>query len=318
LIVNNAAGLITNAAIEYASFNGGVIIDVNSGITGTLFPRGTEQMKVNNLADALLIAETRGFNKLYLHSDLTIDGSEDLSGFHIVGQNHVQVDLIVENTPDVDNLRIERVNIHDSILDGDVSIRDCVVGDVSYVNGHIHDSGLYGTITLGGNKESVLANCYTIDQDNPPIVDMGGSGNDLAMPNYSGIVTIRNLSSATEEIGIGLLAGMVVLEATLTAGTVIVSGVGLLIDNSNGANVDSSSLLNATLIADTISDMVVDSSDNVSLKKALYGIMAALAGIANGGGSTQITFRNQGDTADALILNVDADGNRTSTIIGTP
>jgi hypothetical protein len=147
---------------------------------------------------------------------------------------------------------------------------------------------------------------------------MGGSGNDLAMPNYSGIVTIKNLSSATEEIGVGLLAGMVVLDSTLTAGTVIVSGVGLLTDNSNGANVDSSSLLNAALIADTISGTIIDTSGNVSLKKAIYGILAALAGIAGGGGTSQITFRNQGDTADALILNVDADGNRTSTIIGTP
>jgi hypothetical protein len=54
LIVNNAAGLISNSAIEYSSFNGGVSVNPLSPYSGTAFPTGTPQAPVNNLADALL------------------------------------------------------------------------------------------------------------------------------------------------------------------------------------------------------------------------------------------------------------------------
>ena len=47
LIVNNAAGLITNTAIEYSSFNGGVSIDVTSSNTGTVFPTGNTRPRLN-------------------------------------------------------------------------------------------------------------------------------------------------------------------------------------------------------------------------------------------------------------------------------
>lgn len=103
---------------------------------------------------------------------------------------------------------------------------------------------------MGGSRESVLESCYTIDQDNPPIVDMGSSGNDLAMPNYSGIVIIRNLQSADEEVGIGLNAGMVTFEDTVTAGTAIVAGNGEVINNAGpGFNLNVDALMNVHAIA---------------------------------------------------------------------
>lgn len=60
LIVNNAAGLITNAQIEFASFNGGVSVDLSGPYSGTVFPTGTPQRPVNNWLDAFTIAATRG------------------------------------------------------------------------------------------------------------------------------------------------------------------------------------------------------------------------------------------------------------------
>ncbi|MEA2036863.1 MAG: hypothetical protein U9O94_05105 [Nanoarchaeota archaeon] len=37
--------------------------------------------------------------------------------------------------------------------------------------------------------------CSTINLGSPPVIDMGGSGQDLVMPSYSGIVTTETLSS---------------------------------------------------------------------------------------------------------------------------
>jgi hypothetical protein len=249
LIVNNAAGLISNAQIEYSSFGGAITVDPNSSYTGTTYPVGTPQMPVNNLDDALLLAGVRGFTKIVLKDDIDFDDTYNLDGFTIQGLSEdviVQIDTIAS----VNDLRLENLTLQNSVLDGGVDIHDCIVRDVTYVNGTIQNSGLAGTITLGGNKKSVISDCYTVDQDDPPVIDMGGSGNDLAMPNYSGIVTFQNLTSASNELGVGLDAGMVTLDSTITAGTVIVSGIGLLSDNSTGtAYVNTDGILNADKVS---------------------------------------------------------------------
>lgn len=236
LIVNNAAGLITNTAIEYSSFQGAVHLDTTTSYTGTVFPVGTPQRPVNNLTDALLIASTRGFTKLMIYNDLTLDAAYDLDDYTIQGVSE-SVILTIDSIASVQDLTLRNLTIADSTLDGNVDVRDCLVRDVSYVDGYIHSCGLAGTITLAGGRKSVMADCYTVDQDDPPIIDMGASGNDLAMPNYSGIVTFQNFSGASNELGVGLDAGVVYLDSTVSAGTIIISGIGTLVDNSTGAPV---------------------------------------------------------------------------------
>jgi hypothetical protein len=240
--------------IEYASFNGMVTLDSTSSYSGTNYPVGTPQEPVNNLADALLIASDRGFTKLFILNDLALDDNYDLDGFTIEGQSSdiiVQIDSIAS----VNNLSVTNLSLYDSTLDGGVEVSNCIVRDITYLNGYIHNSGLAGTVTLGGNRKSVIADCYTVDMDNPVVVDMGGSGNDLAMPNYSGLVTIRNLSNASNEIGIGMDAGAVTLDSTISAGLCIVSGIGTLADNSTGTTVvNTDGIINKEQISQAVWD----------------------------------------------------------------
>lgn len=254
LIVNNAAGLISNAQIEYASFNGAVTLDPNSSFSGTLYPVGTPQMPVNNMEDALLIANVRGFTKLFLKDDLVLDDLYNLDGFRIEGLSS-EVELNINSIASVNDLSVSNLTLASSTLDGGVEVKNCVVRDITYLNGTVESCGLAGTISLGGNRKSVINNCYTVDMDDPPIIDMGGSGNDIAMPNYSGLATIRNLSSASNEIGIGLTAGSVTLDSTISAGLVIISGIGMIIDNSTGtAMVNTDGLINKSQISQAVWD----------------------------------------------------------------
>lgn len=245
----NSAGLISSADIEYSSFNGAVYIDITTSNTGTVFPTGTPRKPVNNMADALLIASVRGFKKLHIITSMVgvnaISGS-DLDDFIIEGDSAVNTRIEIAEDADCVNLTIRDCDIFGT-LDGGTHIVDCKVGQLVYVNGHIDHCGIYGDITLDGSEEAVLSDCYIIDQDSTPTIDMGGSGQDLAMPNYSGIVNIKNLTSGDEEIGIGLAAGLVVLEDTITAGNIIIGGVGLLYDYTTGTTiVNDDGLMNRT------------------------------------------------------------------------
>lgn len=62
----------------------------------------------------------------------------------------------------------------------------------------------------------------------------------------------------------------------------------------------------------------VDDVDGLTLEEALKIILSKTAGIASGGGTTSIAFRDQGDTKNVITMTVDANGNRSAvTVDGT-
>ena len=270
----NSAGLISSPAIEYSSFNGGVIIDVNSGNSGTLFPRGTEQMKVNNMSDALLIADYRGFNKVYIHSDITLGADANLDNFIIEGQSNVIIEVIIEDAASVANTVFTECKMS-GILDGGNSVTKCIIGDITYLNGHIHDSAIEGKITLDGNEDAFIVNCSQSDIDITPEIDMGGSGQDLIMIKYTGKVLIKNLTG-DNTVGIGLDGGVIMLDSTtMTGGTVHVSGTGRLADE-NGNYIASGTwnggvtIINELVSNDTILDSQVVYIDTSTSNTGTY------------------------------------------------
>ena len=258
-IVVTASSSATTAdldAIQYSSYGGGISVDIINGQSGTDYPIGNQEFPVDNMVDAITIANSKGFKTLFIQESMTIS-TITMSDFHLIGRSHVNTVITMNTTAVCDGITIENANIT-GVLDGGTHITECSVGDITYVNGHIHHCGLYGTTILDGNEDAVIEDCFTIDHDNSPIIDMGGTGQDLALPNYSGIINIKNFNDATGEIGIGLSAGLVILESTITAGTIIVAGSGLLTDNSTGtASVNTDGLTNRELITKTTWDEVV-------------------------------------------------------------
>jgi len=290
LAASSSATTADLEAIQYASYGGGVSLNIISGTSGTDYPIGTKEYPVNNLADAVVIANTRGFKTIYIEESMTLE-NETVNDFILIGRSHVNTFLTIDSSLVCSDITIENANVT-GILDGGTHIHGCMVGTINYVNGHIHNSGLYGTITLNGNKDAAIVNCFTVDQDNPPIIDMLGSGQDLSMPNYSGLVTVTNFNDVNGEIGIGLNAGVVVLESDIIAGTVIISGVGILQDNSTGTtNVNTDGLMSK----DTVSESVWNEQIGTHLESGTTGLSV---GVSQYGGVVTIdtTSGNNGTT----------------------
>ena len=268
----NSAGLISSPDIEFASFNGGVTIDVTNGDSGTTFPKGTERDPVDNLTDALLIADFRGLKKLYIKEDMTLNSGSDITGFHVQGVNHVGTHIDIDTSADVTGIRISECQLG-GVLDGDTEVEKCVLETLSYVNGHVHDCGLKGTITLGGSKPALFANCHQVEYDSLPVINMNTSGQDLVMTDYTGRVKITTLNDATgqTQVGIGLDHGQVELDSTtVTNGVVWVSGLGDLVDESGNSIPTGTwntgvTVINTLLSPDSIStavwDKVLDGSE---------------------------------------------------------
>jgi hypothetical protein len=238
----NSAGLISSPDIEYSSFNERVTIDVINGSSGTLYPKGTMRDPVNNLDDAKIIAEYRGFETLFIIGDITFSNTDDIDGFTIIGQNPVKSTFTLTEGLSSEGCEFIEATI-DGVLDGNSTIDNCIVDDLTYIEGIIKNSILRGTITLAGNTTTNILNCYDgIAGDDKPIIDMGGSGQGLTVGGYSGELEIKN-KNGEDKVSIDLLSGEVVLNSTVTNGEIDIRGVGRLIDNSSGAVVKWNALI---------------------------------------------------------------------------
>jgi len=259
----NSAGLVTSSAIEYGEYGGGVTIDTanmtGNAATGSLYPTGTLRRPCLVLADALVIANSRGFQRIYVIGNADFTAAHNVDGMIITGTSHVQNQLYLQDGADCENTVFRDLEIF-GVLDGNNELNDCIVNSLTYFSGHIHHCGLKGTITLAGDEASVISDCKTIDPFSPPTIDMGGSGQDLAMPGYSGLLTIKNMNGLNM-VGIGLLGGTVRLDSTVVLGVVQVAGVGSLEDMAGNAIETGTwnggvSVINQTITEDSVVEKV--------------------------------------------------------------
>ena len=238
----NSAGLVNSAEIEYGSFGGSVHVDVVNGLAGTLYPTGTPRQPVNNLSDALLIAERRGFEKLEIIGNLNIL-TEDVSGFVIVGQTPTKSTIYV--APSANVLDCEFTDcILTGTLDGSSQALRCAISNLQFVNGGITECFLMDQITMGGTTPLNVINCVSGKTGGDPvIIDMGGDAGELSVRNFSGALKVQN-KTGTDSATVDMSQGKLIIDSTVAAGTIACRGIGILENNSTGTAVVLEEMLN--------------------------------------------------------------------------
>jgi hypothetical protein len=248
---NNSAGLISSADIEYASYEGHVLVDQLNGNPGTVHPAGTIRRPVSNLPDAKIIAEFRGLGEIKFIGDGLITTGDAFAGYSFEGQNTARTLIIVDSAAVVTNCEFTDASVTGT-LDGGSILSECRIYDLDYVNGILDRSVLDpGIITLGGGVVGHFLSCYSgVPGVGTPIIDMGGSGQGLAMRNYNGGITLRNKTGA-DAVSIDLNSGQVILENSVIAGQIVVRGVGKLVD-INGDDILTGTWNGVTIINETV------------------------------------------------------------------
>lgn len=250
------------AEIEHASFNGGVTVDPLSSYSIASPPNdgsilGTARSPVNNLVDALTIAIQRGFTTFYIIGDIDVNDVETFDGFVFVGESQSKSDVVIDSDASVVGCEFYDGHIS-GVLDGNSKVKGCVLDNLSYIYGIVEQCLLeQGTIVLGGSNVAQFIDCWSgsASQVNIPYIDMGSSGQDLIMRNYNGAIGIKNLSGADNKVSIDLNSGLVVLDNTITAGEIVIRGVGQVINNATGtANVNTDYLINPSVITTMVWD----------------------------------------------------------------
>lgn len=220
----NSAGLVQNAEIQFASYEGFVWYDSASTNVGTEFPIGTRTAPVNNMADAQLIMQNVGLGSVMLLSPITL-ATDDYSEIRFVGESPLHVFVDVQPSATVTGCRFENLTLTGT-MDVDTIIEKCIINGLSAMRGIIYESMINsGTIVLGGAGTTHLLNCWSgVPGTGTPTIDLGGSGQSLALRGFAGGMTLEN-KTGPESVSIDMLSGQVILADTVTTGTIVMRGL---------------------------------------------------------------------------------------------
>lgn len=229
---SNSAGLVNSAEIEYASFNGGVYIDQTNGVSGAIYPTGTPRQPVNNIADAKLIAERRGFDSFYVKGSLNLT-TEDISGYSLYGDSVLKTNINISPSSTTVGCEIYDAMVS-GYIDGGTKMEKCGLNNVTYVSGGVVDCLLMNNITMSGTNNLHLLNCVSgVPGTNPVVIDMGGNCGGLSVRNYSGTLELIN-KTGNSSVSLEVSQGEVILDSSVVNGEITCRGLGMLSNFASG------------------------------------------------------------------------------------
>lgn len=249
----NSAGLVNSAALEFGEFGGAVTVDVVNGVPGTTYPAGTKRVPVNNLTDAIAIADHRRFKRIELIGSLTIKPTDNISHFEVVGQTPIHSLITIEDNPSASYTLFKNCTLTGS-LDNNNTVEASRVYNISVANGYLKDCLVQeGYIKISGDQDVHMVDCWTDAIDGRPILDFNGTTNSAILHGWAGDLCIANMSEDTSKAVVNIKSGTVEIDDTVTAGTIVLKGVGSYTHNQSGTEVvDTEGLIDNSSIAESV------------------------------------------------------------------
>jgi len=234
--------------IQFSSFQNCVHIDVVNGVAGTDYPIGTPRMPVNNLADAKVIASARGFSCLDIIGNITFFSGQNIDNFEIEGENTMFTTITIQSGVSTNNTEFKTATLQGT-LNGFVQIHNCSILTLSGLRGEIFDTAILGNITLAGNNTEIVHfyKCWSVLVGVGFVeINMAGDGPALGLRSHIGSVKIKN-KTGSAKIVIDFVSGRVDLDSTITAGNILVRGVGYIASNlATGITLNTDGLVEGT------------------------------------------------------------------------
>ena len=239
--LGNAAQLtVINASIQESSqlaeYGGRVTVDLISGTNSTDYPYGTSKTPTSTIANALTIADDIGVKVIEVRGSSTTLPQE-MNGYEIIAgvTDSVGAKLLptvtLSASEGADNCQFEGFEIVGATdVAGSVFgnlYRSCLINGLTGATGVARDCKLAGTIQVE----------YSIDvQGSYGTVAFNVSGTNarLTVPDFSGSMTIAGMASGTAVAIIGVVSGIVTIDLSCTAGTIVIANADQVIDNTEG------------------------------------------------------------------------------------
>lgn len=242
LVESGVSGLTAEEALQLNELHGQVRRSVYIDTEAIPAGNGYQQTPFNTFTAAVDFAETNGIKNLVLLADATAD--RQLKNFIFDG--------VGDPTLDVNGQDVNRSEFHDLHLTGSINpvseihCHNCELENgLTGVHGDFFNCGFAGVITLAGNSNTTMIDCYsTIGGLSRPTIDINGGGAaNVSIRSYRGGLNIGGVDTAGDEVTVSLSEGKLTLLNTNTAGVISVRGVSQFTDDSAGSTVDTTGLL---------------------------------------------------------------------------
>ena len=238
------------ALLELSSFDNRVSIDTVDGTAGTAYQLGIHDHPVDNMIDALAIMFTNGFGVLTVKNELSIISSNAIDNLTIASNSWPAVTLST-GVP-MGNTVFERVSLYGEFEGIWNILNDCWAYDITNFSGWVR-GGSIGKVALSvGLGVEFGGQCF-FDNIVPlfpgvPAEITANINSEISITNNTDLVLLKSMTTGCVAY-IGLSGGTITIDASCTGGTIVVSGVGTLVNNSAVA-VDSTGLAVTLAIAE--------------------------------------------------------------------
>ncbi|NIX59164.1 MAG: hypothetical protein GWN14_25410, partial [candidate division Zixibacteria bacterium] len=214
----------------------GIYIDTDNGVSGTGTDVGTPTNPVNNIDDAVTIANSRKLKTFYINGSLTLD--RNFSDWSFIGLgNHLNNNLSLGGY-DVDNCLFKTLNLSGT-MSGRIEAEKCGLGILAGLDGTFFDCGILNDFSVASGAVVILSNCFSEIAYGDESDITFNSNAIVQLRNYSGGVEFRSFDS-TNLASVDLDPGHLFINADCTGGSILVRGVGNITDNSGAVTISSS------------------------------------------------------------------------------
>ncbi len=333
-----------DTAIEMSMFADGTVWVDPTGTDSTAWPYGTAPYPTSTIANGKTIADALNIQHINITGVIVL--SEALEGYDLTGSGNIDYsNLLFINGQSIEhstlrNLVVTGATGNSALIADQSRYTDCLLIDHTNINGVIQGG------SIGGDC-SVLDTAYALFIDS-----FFGQGSactlTLQAPAVCNIINMRGSLTLSGMDGgacnVTLTDGsFITIDNTCTAGTITLTGIGTVTDNSGAgctvvALADTPTVLHAatnTLIADANTNIIAEVNDievdNDAIAAAVWDYIcegtytyqdfvrimaAALFGTSSGGGTTNPKFYSPADDSKVRIdATVNSNGNRTSMIL---
>jgi len=193
------------SALVQSAFNNQVVYDSANGFSGTGTNIngdyiGTSKAPSNNLTDAKAICIERGFKNIYINGVETIDGTESLDGYTLIGHNQSQthITFVGADTGDTSILYAT----FSGTMNGALYAKDCTIGDVSGIGCTTNSTNIInclfsGNLTLRADNVKPLNIINSGSINNAIMVlDINGTSGGITIHSYNDRIKFTNMTVA--------------------------------------------------------------------------------------------------------------------------
>jgi len=246
-------------------YNGKITIDTENGSPGTGYPIGTSYDPVDNLNDAITIAERIKSNRIHILGDLTMSG--DCPGYVFETDNHTTSALTLAGTD------IENCTFHNFTISGDCggyrfTANDCWLTNITDASINGYDCSIEGSFSIA-DGESIMLRDSSSQGISPITIDFNGTGS-IGFGEFDGVIVLANMTNPTSYCAI-TGRSIITMADSITAGIFYFGGIGTVTKGYTGVTSLTDKMLPYAVFDEDLSQYVVEGSAGQIQRLGAFG-----------------------------------------------